>query len=109
LDENYFKSVLDDIFVGRSISLGGKLYKIRSAGKSKGKSGGFRNIFYWKKEEFIIFCYIFSKNERENLVTRELHALKILSDEYSKLTSHEIDQCIKNKIFMEVRYDKKEE
>ena len=63
LNLNYVCDVLDDIYAGRAYSLGSKIYKIRAAKKGKGKSSGFRNIFYWKKNERIIFCILFGKNE----------------------------------------------
>ena len=68
LDDEDIKVVLDDIFKGRAIPLGFKMYKIRGAKKGQGKSGGFRNIFFWKKDELIVFCLIFAKNEQDNLI-----------------------------------------
>lgn len=56
LDDENIRVVLDDIFKGRAIPLGFKMYKIRGAKEGKGKSGGFRNIFFWKKDEFIVLC-----------------------------------------------------
>lgn len=46
LDDEYIKAVIDDIFKARAIPLGLKMYKIRGAKEGKGKSGGFRNIFF---------------------------------------------------------------
>jgi len=40
LDDEDIKVVLDDIFKGRAIPLGFKMYKIRGAKEGKGKSGG---------------------------------------------------------------------
>ncbi|MBF0479206.1 MAG: type II toxin-antitoxin system RelE/ParE family toxin [Candidatus Omnitrophica bacterium] len=98
--------VLDDIFKGRAVSLGDKLYKIRIAKEGKGKSGGFRSLFFWKRDEFIVFCLLFAKNERDNLNLDEKKVLKILSKEYDNLTENEIQQRIEKKNFLEIRYEK---
>lgn len=106
LDDQYVKGILDDIFAGRSVPLGSKLYKIRSAGEGRGKSGGFRNIFFWKRDELIVFCLIFGKNEQGNLSTDEKKALKILSDTYDQLNDGEIKGLINKNKFKEIDYDK---
>ena len=108
LSESYLKDVLNNVFEGRSESLGSKLYKIRAKGRSKGKSGGFRNIFFWKKGEIIIFCYIFPKNEKDNLSKKDLKGLRILSKEYASLTDKEIEEMISHKNLKEVGYEEKQ-
>ena len=105
LTNAYLKNVIDDIHNGRAISLGSKLYKIRAARKGGGKSGGFRNFFFWKKGELIVFCLLFGKNEQDNLDQDEKQVLKILSNEYECLTESEIKKNIKNKQFEVIKYD----
>ena len=90
LDDEDIKVVLDDIFKGRAIPLGFKMYKIRGAKEGKGKSGGFRNIFFWKKDELIVFCLVFAKNVQDNISSAAYKALKIWSEIYSNLTENEI-------------------
>jgi len=107
LDDEDLKAVLDDIFKERAISLGFKMYKIRGAKEGKGKSGGFRNIFFWKKDELIIFCLLFAKNEQDSLSSDEEKALRIWSNEYSKLTENEIKKSIEKNNFWEIEYVKK--
>ena len=106
LDDVAIKTTLDDIFKERSISLGSKLYKIRGAKKGSGKSGGFRSLFFWKKYAFIIFCALFTKNERDNLNDEEMNALKILSKEYDNLSEEDIKKQIERKTLMEITYEK---
>ena len=105
LDQVYIKDVLKDIALGRSISLGHKLHKIRAARKGEGKSGGFRNIFFGKKDEFIVFCYLFPKSKRGDLSDRDFKALCILSDEYDRLTSGELARLLAQRNFVEVIND----
>lgn len=106
LDDADLKIVLDNIFDGRSVPLGSKIYKIRGAKEGKGKRGGFRSLFFWKKNEFIVFCLLFAKNEQDNLTSDEKKVLKILSDEYNELTESEIQERINKKTFLEVEYVK---
>lgn len=106
LDDEDLKRVLDDVFDGMATSLGCKIYKIRGAKEGKGKRGGFRSLFFWKKDEFIVFCLLFAKNEQDNLTSNEKKALKILSNEYDKLAEDEIQGRINKKTFMEVKYVK---
>jgi hypothetical protein len=105
LDDGYVKKVLEDILKGRSTPLGFKMYKIRAAKEGRGKSGGFRNIFFWKRNERIIFCLLFGKNEQDDINADERRALKILSDEYDRLTENEIGTLLKNNQLKEIVYD----
>jgi hypothetical protein len=107
LDDEYIRNVLDDVLKGRAISLGSKLYKIRAAKEGKGKSGGFRNIFFWKRDERIIFCLLFGKNEQDNLTEDEKRASRILSNEYERLTDDEINMMVRKNQFKEIYYDQK--
>ncbi|MGE0269425.1 MAG: type II toxin-antitoxin system RelE/ParE family toxin [Candidatus Omnitrophota bacterium] len=105
LDDNYIKEILGDISKGRAIPLGSKMYKIRAGKEGQGKRGGFRNIFFWKREQFIIFCLLFGKNEQDNLTPDEKKAFKILSHEYDQLTEDDIKILIKNNTFREIEDD----
>ncbi len=106
LGDEDMKVVLDDVFEGRAISLGSKMYKIRGAMEGRGKSGGFRSIFFWKREEFIVFCLLFAKNEQDDLSSDERRALKVWSNEYDGLTEDELRKAVENKSFTEIKYDK---
>src|ERR1700688_3122253 len=94
LDDEDIKVVIDDIFKGRAMSLGSKMYKIRGAQEGRGKSGGFRNIFFWKKDELIVFCLLLAKNERDNFNSDEEKVLRMWSKEYLELTEEEINNSI---------------
>ena len=61
------------------VDLGGSLYKARIAKKGQGKSGGFRTIVVFKKDDIAIFIYGFSKSEKDNLDNEELKYFKKLS------------------------------
>lgn len=61
--------------------LGGELIKKRIPREGGGKSGGFRTIIAFRREERAFFIHVFAKNDEENLDTVELIDLK----DYAKL------------------------
>lgn len=61
------------------VNLGGSVYKKRIALNGKGKSGGVRTLVAYKIENKAFFIYGFAKNERANISTKELKALKLLA------------------------------
>lgn len=57
----------------KSISIGCGVYKIRVAGQSKGKSGGYRAyLFIIEVENILAPVCIYAKNDKENLGYEEL-------------------------------------
>ena len=106
LDDEDIKIVLDDILEERAVHLGSKLYKIRGAREGKGKSGGFRSLFFWKRDEFIVFCLLFSKNVQDDISLSAYKTLRILSEVYDSLTEDQIKMEIEMKNFVEVNYEK---
>ena len=84
-------------------ALGGHLYKKRIRFKGRGKSGSGRTIICYKKDKLAIFIHGFAKNEKSNLSTQELTALKELAKILTSLTAHQIETAIKNGDFKEVK------
>jgi hypothetical protein len=105
LADEDLKAVLDDIFKGRAVSLGFKMYKVRGASEGKGKRGGFRSLFFWKKNERIIFCLLFTKNEQDNLSLDDKKVLEILAKEYDHLTDAEVSAMVEKNTLKEIRYE----
>lgn len=106
LGDEDIKEILDNIFKGRAVSLGFKMYKIRGAKEGQGKSGGFRSLFFWKNDELIVFCLLFTKNDQDNISFDEYKALRLLSREYEALTEVEIRERVENKSLIEVEYER---
>jgi len=82
--------------------LGGHLYKKRIRFKGKGKSGSGRTIICYKKDSIAIFIHGFAKNEKDNLSTKELLALKEFAKILVSLTEEQISTAVKNGNFKEV-------
>ena len=60
------------------------LRKLRWGGKGRGKSGGFRFIYYWHKEtETIYMLYVYAKNRQEDLTPEQRKLLsRIVREEF---------------------------
>jgi len=84
-------------------NLGGFLYKKRVALRNKGKSRGARVIIAFKREDKAIFIYGFSKNQKANITSKELAALKKLSQIYLAYSEDQIKDLLRIKEFIEVK------
>ena len=94
LPRGALEEVIRAIRSGNTVSLGRKLYKTRMRAAGRGKSGGYRTISYVKIGARIVFLVLFAKNERDNLTTNELAALKIYATELDNLIQSEIDALL---------------
>ena len=65
--------------------LGGGVIKQRVAREGGGRSGGFRAIVLFRRDELAFFVYGFAKSGRENLRRNELETFRLLADEYLAL------------------------
>jgi len=87
-------------------TLGGNLFKKRIRFEGKGKSGSGRTIICYKKDDRAIFIHGFAKNEKSNLSSKELIALKEFSKILLSLSDKQITIAIKNGDFREVKDEK---
>lgn len=76
--------------------LGGYLFKKRIARKGKGKSGGYRAILGFRKEnsERVFFLYGFPKSARANISSREQLALGIVAESLMNSSDGQIEELI---------------
>ncbi len=49
---------------------------------------------FWKRGELVVLCFLFAKNQAENLTDKEEKGLKLLAKEWSGLTRDEIEALI---------------
>jgi len=84
-------------------NLGSNIYKVRIARKGEGKSGGFRTILVYNKNDRAVFLYGFSKNEQSNISKTELNYFKKLGADLLKLSDDELVLSIERKILQEVK------
>jgi hypothetical protein len=99
--------VITDLLKGKGSSLGSSLYKIRMKDEHQGKSGAYRTIWFWKREEMIILCFFFPKNVMGNITPKEKKALKLLAKSWSQLQKHQIHELIELGEMLRIDYDQK--
>jgi hypothetical protein len=62
--------------------LGGCLVKKRLARVGGGKRGGYRLIIAYRQTDRVVCLFLFGKNERDNISSRELHAWLLVGEGY---------------------------
>lgn len=66
------------------VSLGGGLFKIRWGVAGRGKRGGIRVIYLYRRGDVVILAYLFPKNVQDDLTPSQLKQLRdVLADEPS--------------------------
>jgi len=92
IEKDYF-DLLDKLeqgqFVGDEVQgFAGDVYKVRiaSTDQKKGKSGGFRIIYYvYYKADAVYFMYIYAKSEKENIDPTIIERIKKEIEEINSL------------------------
>jgi hypothetical protein len=103
ITDDELKAVAADFEAGRfDANLGGDVYKQRVARQGGGKSGGFRTIVLFRKDEKTFFVYGFAKSDRENIEDWELRQYKETARDYFALTIEQIETHLKNDFFIEI-------
>ena len=82
--------------------LGGNIIKQRIARSGQGKSGGYRTIIMYKKDNKAFFVYGFAKSERENIDKNEIDVFKKSAKELLVLSDKQIQELIENGALTEV-------
>lgn len=86
-------------------SLGVYLFKKRVARAGQGKSGSYRTIIAFKREERAFFLFGFNKGSRSNISEKEEKALKKLSRYFMGCTNQELERAVKDGALIEVEYE----
>jgi hypothetical protein len=73
--------------------LGASLFKKRVSRPGQGKRGGYRTLVATNLGDRWMFVFGFAKNERDNVSTRELLALKSLAEHLVALTEPALTQA----------------
>ena len=85
--------------------LGGNVVKKRVALPGRGKRGGSRTLVAYRKDDKAFFVYGFAKNERANISTKELKALRLLATQLLGYTNPALSKAIKAGELVEVHED----
>lgn len=84
---------------------GGGLIKQRISRLNQGKSGGYRSIIYYRKNDKAFFVHGFSKNKQDNISDRDVRELKELAKITFSLNDAQITILVKDGIYEEVIYN----
>lgn len=85
--------------------LSGGVIKQRIARRGQGRSGGFRTIVLFRRDECAIFVYGFAKSGRDNLRRDELRAFRMLAREMLALDEAGLEAALANGTIIEVSCD----
>lgn len=88
--------------------LGGGLIKQRVARKGQGRSGGYRMMIAYRKNDRAVFLYAFAKNVRGNIDQNELTELRELGSNWLNSTPQTIEEGIQEDLIEEVDHDTEE-
>ena len=83
--------------------LGGGVIKQRIARQGQGRSGGYRNLIFFRRGERAFFMTAFAKNDRENITDKELAELKKAAAIILAMTETDIEQAKLNGTFTEIQ------
>ncbi len=83
--------------------LGGQVIKQRMGRPQQGKSGDYRTIILFKKDDKAFFVYGYAKNQRDNIEEDELNAFKEMSKELFNLSEEDIEKAINDNELTEVQ------
>jgi hypothetical protein len=82
--------------------LGSGVYKQRIARSGAGKSGGYRVIIFFKKNELTFFIYGFAKSNQSNVSKTDLDNFRKLANYMLSMTKEQIDAGIKAGKYIEI-------
>lgn len=85
--------------------LGGELIKKRVARVGGGKSGGYRTIIAYRQGNRAFFLHGFAKNERANVLPKEVMALKVFAKALMSMKPAELNTAVERRVLVEILCD----
>jgi hypothetical protein len=82
--------------------LGGGIIKKRVALPGRGKRGSTRTLLATNRDDHWFFVFGFEKNERDNITSKELEALRALAADLLRLTTKQMIEAIRQGSLVEV-------
>ena len=82
--------------------LGGGVIKQRLARQGQGKSGGFRTILLFRREDKAFFVFGFAKNDMANIRRDELKVFRMLAETMLGFDIEDLAAAMKDETFMEI-------
>jgi hypothetical protein len=92
IPEKKLNKAITEIIGGLCDFLGHKFHKKRIGSSGVGKRGGFRGIIYYRRVDgVLVFTFLYGKNEKETLTSKEENELILVSEQFDKLTKQKLD------------------
>ena len=82
--------------------LGGGVIKQRIARRGQGRSGGYRSIILYLRNERAFFVYGFAKSDRDNLDGDETAQFKAMAKHVLMLSDEHMAESLKKGVFVEM-------
>jgi hypothetical protein len=109
ISDNTLAGAIKEIQAGLiDADLGGGIIKKRIALPGRGKRGSTRTLLATNKKDRWIFVFGFEKNERDNITTNELEALRFLSADLLRLSDKQVNEAIRHGALVEVKDETKD-
>ncbi|MBR8830192.1 MAG: hypothetical protein N5P05_002852 [Chroococcopsis gigantea SAG 12.99] len=104
------REVIADVERGKiDVNYGGDVIKQRIARVNEGKSGGYRSVILYQKNNKAFFVYGFAKSERENIDEDEEREFKELAKLTFSLSDDNLAKLIQQGAYTELKDDDQEE
>lgn len=95
-------SAIDNFDRSSVVDLGSGLYKIRIPRLKQGKSGGFRTLVIFSKNDLALFMLGFAKNEKGNINAADLNDLRKQAKYILSFSKEHVEKLVDNGTFIKV-------
>ena len=95
-------SAIDNFDRSSVVDLGSGLYKIRIPRLKQGKSGGFRTLVIFSKDDLALFMLGFAKNEKGNINAADLNDLRKPAKSILSFSKEHVEKLVDNGTFIKV-------
>ena len=100
--DDTLKKLVEELEQGRAAAnLGSFVYKQRLAREGAGKSGGYRIIFYYRKDDRVFFVFGFAKSDMGNVDRRDLAILKAEAQLLMQCSDNDLKIMVEHRLLME--------
>jgi hypothetical protein len=102
ISDESLMSAIENFNLSSVVDLGAGLYKVRISRPNQGKSGGFRTLIIYSKDDLALFMLGFAKNEKNNICATDLIDLKKQTKYILSFSKEQVDSLIDNGTFVKV-------
>ena len=107
LSDNALRKAFQEMQAGLiDADIGGGIIKKRVALPGRGKRGSTRTLLVTNRDDRWIYVFGFEKNDRDNITTKELEALRLLAADLLQLSNKQVSDAIKRGSLVEVHDEK---